>query len=380
MSVFDNVSGMVGVSGEDMTVKEVLKIASDAGSRTNEISPSLVRIEGSLSQIKEIIKKLKTRDRQNSEDSETQLLIKRNMSEQEYDSLHFFGAQLKWFQKKSKEMFYEDGSCCIMMSTEEGQTFEKDLQELLEKIQQMSFDNLLIQNEIDVAYVIKEVNEKKPNVYLYREKDTIYLKSENYAELLEAKNLLQQKLSGKVNRRAGRTFTKTGDPIETLENSGGYMFAQTVVPDSKSFHSPAVEVTKGDLTIKIYAGGITRLNVDCIVNAANGHLMHGGGVAATISEAAGDHFDQESAQYIADNGPIPVGSCCVTCAGKLPYKHVIHTVGPRWVDYTDKVKCLQDLQKSVMVTFEKAEELNMKSIAIPAISSGNAHFVYNIIF
>ena len=133
--------------------------------------------------------------------------------------------------------------------------------------------------------------------------------------------------------------------------------------------------TAGGLLIKIYSGSITRLNVDCIVNAANENLMHGGGVAAAISDAAGYQFDQESAQYIADNGPVPVGSCCVTSAGKLPYKHVIHSVGPRWGDYTDKEKCLQDLQKSVMVTFEKADELSMKSIAIPAISSGNANLV-----
>ena len=64
--------------------------------------------------------------------------------------------------------------------------------------------------------------------------------------------------------------------------------------------------------------------------------MHGGGVDAAISEAGGYPFDKESEQYIADNGALPIGSCCVTSAGKLPYKHVIHTVGPRWDDYTDK--------------------------------------------
>lgn len=174
MSFFDIVSGMVDVSGEDTTGKEVFKLTSDAGSKTNKISPNLVLIEGSLSQIKEINKMLKKRDRQNSEDLETEMIFKRTMSEQEYISLHFFGTQLKWFKKKSNEMFYGDGSCCIMMSKEEGQTFEKDLQELLEKIQQMSSDNLLIQNEnIDVANAIKEVFEKKPNFYFYREKYTV---------------------------------------------------------------------------------------------------------------------------------------------------------------------------------------------------------------
>ena len=140
-----------------------------------------------------------------------------------------------------------------------------------------------------------------------------------------------------------------------------------------------METTEG-LSIKVYVGSITCLSVDCIVNAANERPMHGTKVAAAISDAAGYQFDQESAQYIKDNGPVPIGSCCVTSAGKLPYKHVIHTVGPRWGEYTDKEKCLQDLQKSVMVTFEKADELDMKSIAIPAISSGNANFVCNIVF
>ena len=61
MSFFDIVSGMVDVSGEDTTGKEVFKLTSDAGSKTNKISPNSVLIEGSLSQIKEINKMLKKR-------------------------------------------------------------------------------------------------------------------------------------------------------------------------------------------------------------------------------------------------------------------------------------------------------------------------------
>lgn len=128
--------------------------------------------------------------------------------------------------------------------------------------------------------------------------------------------------------------------------------------------------TKEDLMIKIYAGSIARLDVDCIVNAANENLMHGGGVAAAISEAAGYQFDQESRDYAQKFGPIPVGCCRVTSAGKLPYKCVIHTVGPKWGDYRDKSQCLKLLQDSVKVTYEEADFQKMRSIAIPAISSG----------
>lgn len=90
---------------------------------------------------------------------------------------------------------------------------------------------------------------------------------------------------------------------------------------------------------KDYAGSITRLDVDCIVNAANENLF-------------------------------PAGKCCVTSAGNLPYRCVIHTVGPRWGDYRDKSQCLQLLQDSVNVTFEEADNQKMRSIAIPAISHG----------
>lgn len=97
--------------------------------------------------------------------------------------------------------------------------------------------------------------------------------------------------------------------------------------------------TKEGSKIKIYAGSITRLDVDCIVNAANENLF-------------------------------PAGKCCVTSAGNLPYRCVIHTVGPRWGDYRDKSQCLQLLQDSVNVTFEEADNQKMRSIAIPAISHG----------
>ncbi|XP_062611923.1 uncharacterized protein LOC134273729 [Saccostrea cucullata] len=126
------------------------------------------------------------------------------------------------------------------------------------------------------------------------------------------------------------------------------------------------------LSVKIYTESIMRAKVECIVNSANENLMHGGGVASAISEAAGYEFDQESSDYVKKNGPLAVGKCCVTTAGKLPYKCVIHTVGPRWHDYQsdEKALCLAGLQEAVEVSFREADKLAMKSIALPAISSG----------
>lgn len=177
-----------------------------------------------------------------------------------------------------------------------------------------------------------------------------------------------------MSRRAGRTFCKTIENPEEAESSIDVyrreVYAGRRIEYTAQQQKKLEMETNEDLKIKIYTDCITRLTVNCIVNAANENLMHGGGVAAAISEAAGYQFDQESRDYVQKHGPIPVGKCCVTSAGKLPYKCVIHTVGPRWWDYSDKNQCLQDLRESVEVTFREADKMGMKSIAIPAISSG----------
>jgi O-acetyl-ADP-ribose deacetylase len=83
--------------------------------------------------------------------------------------------------------------------------------------------------------------------------------------------------------------------------------------------------------------------VDAIVNAANGHLAHGGGVAGIISRAAGPELDRESSLLIQKNGPLPTGSAVVTTAGKLPFKGVIHAVGPRYGEGDEETKLVQAL-------------------------------------
>ena len=64
-----------------------------------------------------------------------------------------------------------------------------------------------------------------------------------------------------------------------------------------------------------------------------------------------------------------------TTAGKLSHKYVLHTVGPNWFDYkpitADSLQqCEHDLYKAILKTFNKAEKLQLTSVALPAISSG----------
>lgn len=107
-------------------------------------------------------------------------------------------------------------------------------------------------------------------------------------------------------------------------------------------------------------------SVDAIVNAANARLAHGGGVAATISVAAGDALDDEGRAYVREHGPIPTGEAVVTTAGKLAFKGVIHAVGPRLGDGDEERKLAQAVANSLL----RAHERGWSSVSIPGISSG----------
>jgi O-acetyl-ADP-ribose deacetylase len=106
--------------------------------------------------------------------------------------------------------------------------------------------------------------------------------------------------------------------------------------------------------------------VDAIVNAANGHLAHGGGVAGVISRAAGPALQRESDLLIEKQGPLSTGAAVVTTAGKLPFKGVIHTVGPRQGEGDEEAKLFGALASA----FACAKERGWSSVSFPAVSSG----------
>mgnify|MGYP001174237101 CR=1 FL=1 len=77
-------------------------------------------------------------------------------------------------------------------------------------------------------------------------------------------------------------------------------------------------VLAGGLRLSLRKGDLTREPVDAIVNAANEHLQHGGGVAGAISRAGGPAIQRESDAV----GYTPTGTAAVTGAGALPAKFV----------------------------------------------------------
>jgi O-acetyl-ADP-ribose deacetylase (regulator of RNase III) len=116
----------------------------------------------------------------------------------------------------------------------------------------------------------------------------------------------------------------------------------------------------------VVRGNLLEEPVDAIVNAANGHLAHGGGVAGIISRAAGPGFQDESNAVVRKHGPFPTGSAVVTSAGKLPFKGVIHAVGPRYGEGDEENK----LCNALMSAFDEARKRGWDTISFPAVSSG----------
>lgn len=118
--------------------------------------------------------------------------------------------------------------------------------------------------------------------------------------------------------------------------------------------------------LEVVIADLLRETTDAIVNAANGHLAHGGGVAGAISRAAGPELDRESEDLVRAGGPIPTGEAVVTTAGRLSFRGVVHAVGPRLGDRDEERK----LEQALVAAFLRAHERGWRSLSFPAVSSG----------
>lgn len=122
----------------------------------------------------------------------------------------------------------------------------------------------------------------------------------------------------------------------------------------------------GGQTIQIVHGDLTEETTEAIVNAANAHLQHGGGVAAAIVRRGGFSIQEESDAWVGAHGPISHQQPAWTSGGRLPAKYVIHAVGPVWGDGDEDAK----LAAAVHGSLQTADELKLTSISFPAISTG----------
>ena len=100
--------------------------------------------------------------------------------------------------------------------------------------------------------------------------------------------------------------------------------------------------------IVLVKGDITEYPADVIVNAANSSLLGGS-----------------------------VGEAVITRAGNMPFKNVIHTVGPVWQSgKNNEAKLFAEklLKNAYISSLELAEKNKLKNISFPNISTGVYRF------
>lgn len=118
-------------------------------------------------------------------------------------------------------------------------------------------------------------------------------------------------------------------------------------------------------SIKIELTGITDLDTDCIVNAANSRLLQGSGVCGAIFRAAGAAQLQRACDEI---GGCPTGGAVITPGFSLKAKYIIHAVGPVWQGGGNDEP--QNLYSCYRESLDRARENGCHSIGFPLISAG----------
>jgi len=122
------------------------------------------------------------------------------------------------------------------------------------------------------------------------------------------------------------------------------------------------------LVVKV--GDLTLEDADAIVNAANASLLGGGGVDGAIHRAGGPAILAECREIRRTRfpGAVPVGEAVITTGGKLPARHVIHTIGPVYGHHAgDEARLLASCYENSAAL---AAERGLATLAYPAISTG----------
>jgi O-acetyl-ADP-ribose deacetylase (regulator of RNase III) len=114
--------------------------------------------------------------------------------------------------------------------------------------------------------------------------------------------------------------------------------------------------------IQVVEGDLFALPVEALVTVTDSNLTLEPGLARRGGEEL-----QRACQEI---GWCRVGSAVVTRAGELPFERIIHAVGPRWGEGSERGK----LVTLVFRCLQLSEEHSLKSVAFPPISIGAMGF------
>lgn len=112
------------------------------------------------------------------------------------------------------------------------------------------------------------------------------------------------------------------------------------------------------VTITIVKDNLLTLSVNALVNATDPNLS----LPPEMAEKGGAVLQNQCREI----GWCDVGAAVITDAGNLPFDKIIHAVGPRWGEGSERGK----LALATLQSLRLAEANKLKSIALPAISTG----------
>lgn len=143
--------------------------------------------------------------------------------------------------------------------------------------------------------------------------------------------------------------------------------------ERRAVGDPATETSTwvvGGIVVEARVGDLTTDHSDCVVNAANEDLVHEGGLARALANAAGPELQEWSDAHVRLRGRLEVSAAVASqCVGRLPCKCVVHAVGPRY-DASHAALCEDQLRDTVSSALDAAAAAGAVTVALPPISSG----------
>lgn len=132
------------------------------------------------------------------------------------------------------------------------------------------------------------------------------------------------------------------------------------------------------VVVSVWRADLTNFPADVVVNAANENLLHIGGLALALSKAGGARIERDSRDHVRTYGSVHTGTAVMMNAGSLlPCKKIIHAVGPRVhnkYSLTELSSAERLLEQTVCSIIDLVEKDGLRTVAIPAISSGIFNF------
>jgi len=122
------------------------------------------------------------------------------------------------------------------------------------------------------------------------------------------------------------------------------------------------------MELEVIQGDIAQQSADVLVNAAGTSLRMGSGVAGALQRGAGPEINEQA----VSKGPVDLGGVAVTDAYDLDAEWVIHAAA--MPHYGDGKATRKSIAQATRNTLERADELGVESLVIPALGCGVAGF------